>query len=152
MKRLKNKGGFTLIEVVVVMAIIAVLAVLVIGAITIARNTAKETTHRSNARTIQTGLEGFYAKNKSYVGTDAGTNDAGTYSFTNAAVKNYLDVSLATTGECTGKVIGADASAIPPVAGNASDGGGYVTVAADSYTIVIGDAACTASLGEDISG
>ena len=54
---LKINQGFTLIEVVVVMAIIAVLAVLIVGAITIARNTAKETVHRSNARTIKAGME-----------------------------------------------------------------------------------------------
>ena len=47
-KKLKKNQGFTLIELVVVMAIIAVLAVLVIGAITVARNTAAETTNRSN--------------------------------------------------------------------------------------------------------
>ncbi len=65
-KKLKKNQGFTLIELVVVMAIIAVLAVLVIGAITVARNTAAETTNRSNARTFQAGLEKYFSNNKSY--------------------------------------------------------------------------------------
>ncbi len=61
-----KKQGFTLIELVVVMAIIAVLAVLVIGAINIARHTAIETTNRSNAHTLRSCLEAYYAKYRVY--------------------------------------------------------------------------------------
>ncbi|RJO62016.1 prepilin-type N-terminal cleavage/methylation domain-containing protein [candidate division WS5 bacterium] len=68
MKKLRNREGFTLIEVVVVMAIIAVLAVLVVGAIIIARNTAKETANRSNAKAVQTAFESKYAASRSYPG------------------------------------------------------------------------------------
>lgn len=63
---MKNKKAFTLIEVMVVMAIIAVLAVLIIGAIQLARRTSTETTHRSNAKTVQTALERQYAQFKEY--------------------------------------------------------------------------------------
>ena len=73
MRKLKRKEGFTLIELVVVMAIIAVLALLIIGAITVARNTAVETANRSNARGIQTGIEAYYAQNKDYPAITAGT-------------------------------------------------------------------------------
>lgn len=69
MKKLRNKQGFTLIELVVVMAIIAVLAILVIGAITIARRSSTEAANRANGRTVQACLEGFFAKNKKYCGT-----------------------------------------------------------------------------------
>lgn len=62
----KRSQGFTLIELVVVMAIIAVLAVLVIGAITIARNMVKETQHRTDARTVQVWLESYFSKKKTY--------------------------------------------------------------------------------------
>lgn len=63
---LKTNQGFTLIEVVVVMAIIAVLAALVVGAITVARKTAIETQARTDARTIQTGLEAYFAQHRAY--------------------------------------------------------------------------------------
>ncbi len=66
-KRYLGKRGFTLIEVVVVMAIIAVLATLVVGAITIARTQALDTRLRNDARTIKAALEAYYAKNNHYV-------------------------------------------------------------------------------------
>lgn len=121
---IQNKKGFTLIELMVVMAIIAVLAVLMIGAIQLARSTSLETTHRSNAKTVQTGLEGYYAKNKAYPAT------TGTVSFDTVATAT--GVKLTTTNECT-------------VA--AQLGGGTVTYTATGYTINPYNAACTASLG-----
>lgn len=63
---MKNKKGFTLIEVVVVMAIIAVLTVLIVGAVTIARRTAAETAHRQNANAIRTALEAQYSRTRTY--------------------------------------------------------------------------------------
>jgi len=135
MKKLRNKQGFTLIEVVVVMAIIAVLAILVVGAITVARNTAKETTHRSNAKTVQAGLEAYFAKNKSYPATTS------TYSFnvvaTNAATATPpgVGVVLAGTSECTV---------------TAQLGGGTVLFTSSGYTITPYDSACTAAMTNDV--
>lgn len=126
MKKLRNKQGFTLIEVVVVMAIIAVLAMLIIGAITVARNTAKETTHRSNAKNIQAGMEAYFAKNKAYPAT------SGTVSFTTAGAS--ANVTLTLTSECT-------------VAAQA--GGGTVLYTSSGYTITPYDSACTAGMGSD---
>lgn len=120
----QNKKGFTLIELVVVMALIAILAALGVGAIIVARNTAKETTHKSNAKTIQTGLEAFFAKNGTYP-------TAGTYSFTTASGSSYANVSLASTAECT-------------VA--AQSGGGSLVITSTGYTITPYDAACTTAL------
>lgn len=93
----QNIRGFTLIEVVVVMAIIAVLAALVVGAINVARNTAKETTHRSNARTLEAGMQAYYARHRT--GPPANYIDGyiDSYSFTQLA--NVLDVHLTPT-EC----------------------------------------------------
>lgn len=61
-----KKHGFTLIELVVVMAIIAVLSMLIIGAIVMARRVSIETTHRSNLRTVRVALEAKYANDKKY--------------------------------------------------------------------------------------
>jgi prepilin-type N-terminal cleavage/methylation domain-containing protein len=59
----KNKG-FTLVEIMVVMAIIAVLSVLIIGGITLTRKTAIETRHRANAKIVQMILERYASLNK----------------------------------------------------------------------------------------
>lgn len=136
MKKLKERftlsqaKGFTLIEVVVVMAIIAVLALLVIGAITVARNTAKETTHKSNAKTLQVGLEAYYAKNKSYPTTSGSFNGTAT----------IVSVTLAgsDTDECG--------------SGTVARGGTYAWNSTDAkYTITPYDAACKAAMtGTDV--
>lgn len=125
---LSQSKGFTLIELMVVMAIIAILAVLIIGAITTARNTARLTVHRSNAKTIQTGFEAYFAKTRAYPAT------SGTVSFATAA--ESAGVSLTGAPECT-------------VA--AQGGGGQVTYTVSGYTITPYDAACTTALtGEDV--
>ncbi len=126
MRKLKSKQGFTLIEVVVVMAIIAVLAVLVIGAITVARNTQKETVHRSNARTVQTQLEAWYAKNRSYPAT-SGTVDL------NAAMTSMGQSTFSNASECTGT--------------GGKPGGGTVAYSTTGYTITPYDSGCTNPLG-----
>lgn len=54
---LVRKRGFTLVEIVVVMAIIAVLALLVVGAITIVREQARITQGRSLAHSIESSMK-----------------------------------------------------------------------------------------------
>jgi prepilin-type N-terminal cleavage/methylation domain-containing protein len=94
-KELKGGGGgFTLIELVVVMAIIAVLAMLVVGAIIVARNTAKETTNRSNAKVAQTALEAKFASNRQY--PTLTTGDLGTAG--NLTLLGLTTDSLSTSG------------------------------------------------------
>lgn len=124
----KKSKGFTLIELMVVMAIIAVLAVLVIGAIQIARRTATETANRSNARTIQAGLEAYYAKNKRYPDISGGTT------FTTAVSSGQPLNGYVTLGSTV-----------------CANGGGTVTSSSNAYTIVIVDYGCTNSLGENIT-
>jgi len=59
----QKKKGFTLIELVVVMAIIAVLAALMVTAIVAARKAATNTQITGNAKTIETALETYSTKN-----------------------------------------------------------------------------------------
>jgi prepilin-type N-terminal cleavage/methylation domain-containing protein len=71
MKRSKEvNGGFTLIELVVVMAIIAILATLIVAAIAAARRQSINTQRSGNVKTIETALESYYTKNKSYPTAD----------------------------------------------------------------------------------
>ena len=109
----KRTLGFTLIELMVVMAIIAVLAVLFIGAITVARNAAKETTSRSNARTIQTGLEALFVRNKAYP-----VCSGVTFAVATAASGCLFGTAVVETG-----------------GGACANGGGLVTSSATNYTI-----------------
>lgn len=139
---LKKNQGFTLIEVVVVMAIIAVLAALIIGAITVARNTAEETIHRSNAHAIQVALEAMYAKTRSYDPsiTYIGNGNLFVIALRLSSYQNEL-VTLQNTA-CTNLV---------------TRGGGRVTFSttpgAPAYTIVVEDAACSNVLnGDTIQG
>lgn len=88
-----KKGGFTLIELVVVMAIIAILAVLIIGAIIVARRVSTETTNRSNAKTVQTGLEAFYSRYKNYCGSFGGVT-VNCAAQNGTTIKVPLDITL----------------------------------------------------------
>lgn len=54
---MKRNKGFTLIELVVVMAIIAVLALLIVAAIMAARRQSQTTQRVGNIKTIETALE-----------------------------------------------------------------------------------------------
>ncbi len=134
--------GFTLIELVVVMAIIAVLATLVIGAITVAQNAARQTTDIQNAKTIQAAMEAYTARHK---GTPpatidnngnalpGGENGWNAISFKYAAV-NYLS-DLMTNGN------------LNPTpwcpSGGWGDGGGMMNIYLNgSYTIRPADGHC----------
>lgn len=57
-----KKKGFTLIELVVVMAIIAVLSLLIIAAITAARRASQNTARTGDIKTVETALETYSSK------------------------------------------------------------------------------------------
>jgi len=112
MEKIKRKQGFTLIEIVVVMAILALLAVLIMGAILIARRTSRDAKYRNDAKTVRDLLEGYYKDNKRYppsAGTISRTN---AYSFfdstvtpntnkanANQELRQYLGTSTVPTGD-----------------------------------------------------
>lgn len=103
MQKIIDSRGFTLIELVVVMAIIATLSILVVGAITVARRTALETQHRSDARTIQTALEAYHTQYKIY--PDIASDLDWDNTFTNVATflnSKGIKVQLASPAEGCG--------------------------------------------------
>lgn len=119
----KENKGFTLIELVVVMAIMALLALLIIGAVIVARRMVDETKHRNNGRAIQVGMEKYYASNKAYPTMANVTFDS---------ARSTLGITLDATSECTGS----------------QTGGGMVTSDATSFTISPANYNCTAALGD----
>jgi len=84
----KSKWGFTLIELMVVVAIIGVLALLGLRLYTTQQEKAKNAIVKANAGTIQTIIQGELAD------ADADTVNSTMLSiFTNSGIRNPLDLS-----------------------------------------------------------
>jgi prepilin-type N-terminal cleavage/methylation domain-containing protein len=123
-----KKKAFTLVELVVVMAIISLLATLILSAIQIAKRTAIETTHRSNAQHIRNSFERLYSLYRHYPSNTA-AGDSGPHvndisSFDCACVLDALGIKLTNTHQCYDS------------AGNEKKmkvGGGYVGVGGGGY-------------------
>lgn len=64
--RHKNFPGFTLVEVMIVVAIIALLAAIAIPNLIRARVTANDSAAKASLKAISTSMESYYAVNNSY--------------------------------------------------------------------------------------
>lgn len=135
----KRQIGFTLIELMVAMAIIAVLTTLIIGAITISRNTATETTNRVNAKTVQSALEADFALNKAYCGFAGGPACNTVYSIRTIAPLLGLPAGNWKT-TCTGTCGGT----------SCNDGGQISNLQTTTYTIKVATWGCTGFITGDV--
>lgn len=72
---IKKEGGFTLLELLIVIVIIGILALLIIPNITSAPKKARDTQRKTDLRAIQKGLEEYFVSNNVYPGT-SGQADA----------------------------------------------------------------------------
>lgn len=77
----RNKKGFTLVELVVVIAILGILAAIAIPRLGKSRDTAKLATHDANVRILKSVATMYIADNQDAVSTD----------FTNESLRDYLD-------------------------------------------------------------
>jgi prepilin-type N-terminal cleavage/methylation domain-containing protein len=148
-----KRKAFTLIELMVVMAIIAVLSTLIIGAISVARKTSKETTNRGNARSLETALEAFYAKNKSYCKSDS----------TDPAIpkcNNSTGCGVGNTGVCVTDMNTVAAKLVNAgllnstftnscKAGNKAAGGGAVYLNTNTFQIFVAKSDCADIVSND---
>ncbi|QIB28139.1 prepilin-type N-terminal cleavage/methylation domain-containing protein [Caloranaerobacter azorensis] len=65
-KRLRNKKGFTLIELIVVIAVLGILAMIAIPKITGIQDDAKENVDKQNVKLMQNAVEMYAAENGNY--------------------------------------------------------------------------------------
>src|SRR4051812_39818105 len=73
MKLLKKQGGFTLLELLIVIVIIGILALLIIPNITSAPKKARDTKRKTDITTVHKGLEEYFVNNNAYP-TTGGTS------------------------------------------------------------------------------
>ncbi|HEX3082286.1 MAG TPA: prepilin-type N-terminal cleavage/methylation domain-containing protein [Candidatus Saccharimonadia bacterium] len=65
-KSLKKEGGFTLLELLIVIVIIGILALLIIPNITSAPKKARDTKRKTDITTLRKGLEEYFVNNNVY--------------------------------------------------------------------------------------
>lgn len=68
-KSLRNQGGFTLLELLIVIVIIGILALLIIPNITSAPKKARDTKRKTDITTVRKGLEEYFVNNNAYPAT-----------------------------------------------------------------------------------
>ena len=84
-RMLRHSGGFTLVELLVVVAIIGMLAGLVVANVGSARSKARDAARQSDLRTLQTAIELAYASTGMLPGLSPAGQGAGTTFASNVA-------------------------------------------------------------------
>lgn len=110
--RRQKLGGFTLIEILIVVAIIAILASVVLVGLGPTQQSGRDARRLSDIRQIQTGLELYFSKCGYYPGTVQSASPCGSFSAT-----NFVGLSGA-SGALTQSGIGISTIPNDPTAGH----------------------------------
>lgn len=95
-----ERKGFTLIEILIVVAIIAILASVVLVGLGPTQQAGRDARRLSDLRQVQNGLELYYNKCGFYPGSATGASACAASN--NAATAGYADMSSAVTGSGLG--------------------------------------------------
>lgn len=74
---LKKQGGFTLLELLIVIVIIGILALLIIPNITSAPKKARDTKRKTDITTLRKGLEEYFVNNNVYPASSGTVSSSG---------------------------------------------------------------------------
>lgn len=124
----KKEGGFTLLELLIVIVIIGILALLIIPNITSAPKKARDTQRKTDMRAIQKNLEEYFVSNNVYPTT------TGELSLGTAPIMTNVPVDPKNSGVYVYTYTSAapyDAYTLHGCLENAGDNGQYVTTDTD---------------------
>jgi general secretion pathway protein G len=142
MNTIQAKRGFTLVEILIVVAIIATLASVALVGLGPVQRSGRDTRRVSDLRQVQNGIELYFAKCGYYPGTaEAGTDCNG---FRNISSWDSLEDAI------TGSALG-----VSQVPNDPRTGGTYVYGSSAGTTYVIGatlENAGAAQLRDDVDG
>jgi len=109
----KNRGGFTLIEMLIVIIILGILAMIIIPQITVSQDDAKVSTTKTNLQGIRSAIELYYAQHnnvypglvKETDGTTATATAAEATTAFNAQLQQFTDPAGKVSATKTGAFI-----------------------------------------------
>ena len=90
MKKIKNQQGFTLIELIIVIAVIAILAAVLLPRFLGFTDDAKMSAAKADAKNLATAVEAIIAQNKTFEATEGGVNSR----YSPGEVMNYVGKTL----------------------------------------------------------
>ena len=127
MKRFNSKSGFTLVEIMIVVAIIALLAAIAIPNLLRAKLSANDALAKATVRSISTAAESYGTANNGNYPTDITALTGATPAYLNSA---YCDTTISGyTYGCTLAATGYTVTATPVTVGSSGT---------TTYTIVTG--------------
>jgi general secretion pathway protein G len=91
---LKRQGGFTLLELLIVIVIIGILALLIIPNITSAPKKARDTKRKTDITTLRKGLEEYFVNNNVYPDHTAAAPNDGLNALTQGSAPIVKDVPV----------------------------------------------------------
>ncbi|MHB8093090.1 MAG: type II secretion system protein [Syntrophales bacterium] len=136
LRTVKNRDGFTLIEMLIVIIILGILAMVIIPQITVSTDDAKVSTLKTNLAGMRSAIETYYAQhNMTYPGVkDSGVtgSGAGTSGAFIAQLTQFTDVDGKVSGTKTDTAIYG-----PYIKGNALPANPFVTDATKANQVSV---------------